>query len=743
MNAESKKVNLNIAGMTCVMCSKTIEHALSALEGVDTATVNHATGKASVEYRAGRVDLDLMRTAIERAGYEYLGTDEKDTAGKEEEWLARDLREKRSRFVVGLAAGFALMGMMYLPDVFTIPLPVIMLILSAPVFLYVSAPIFTAAFRALRNRNLSMDVMYAMGIGVSYGASMLGTFGVLGHGFMFYETSIMLAGFLTLGRYLEARARGKTSDTIRNLMRLYPDTALLAREGLEREVPLAEVRIGDVLLVKPGARVPVDGEVVAGESYVDESMLTGESLPVYRKAFDKITGGTLNTNGVLSMRAERIGSDTVVARIIRLVRDAQGSRPPVQRIADRVVGYFIPVILAVAVLAFAAWYFIAGETLLFAFSALVSILVIACPCALGLATPTAVTVGIGRGAELGILVRDGAALETAAGLTAVVFDKTGTLTTGKPEVTDILPVGTDELEFLSLMASLEKNSGHPLADAVMAEAAKRGAMILEVASFTTFAGKGVRGTIGGSEILAGSAALLEELGIPFAAEVNDHIRRLEDEGKTIMLGVRSDSLMGLIGIRDRLKEHAAASVDALSGMGISVSMITGDNPRTAGAVARLAGIHHVIAQVLPERKADEVKRLQEGGDVVAFVGDGINDAPALARADIGIAVSSGTDVAIESGKIVLMKDSLMDVPAAIELSRKVMSRIRQNLFWAFAYNMLLVPVAAGAFYPLFGITFRPELAGLAMAMSSVTVVSFSLLLKRYMPPAYGRHVRQV
>ncbi len=736
MNAETKKVNLNIAGMTCVMCSRTIENALSGIDGVVSAQVNHATGKAYVDYRMDLVNLDLMKSAIENAGYEYLGTDEEDITEKEDEWRARDLREKRNRFIVGLAAGFILMAMMYLPDIFTIPLSLIMLILSAPVFVYVSAHIFTAAWRALRNRNLSMDVMYSMGIGVAYGASILGTFGVLGHDFMFYETAIMLAAFLTLGRYLEARARGKTSDTIKKLMKLNPDSALVVRDDAEITIPLDEVVIGDIVIIRPGERVPVDGEVTAGESYVDESMLTGEPVPVFKKTGDKITGGTLNTNSVLRMRAERIGKDTVIAHIIRLVKDAQGSRPPVQRIADRVVSYFIPVILGIAILAFAFWYVVMGETLLFSFSILVSILVIACPCALGLATPTAVTVGIGRGAELGILIRDGSALEIAADLTAVVFDKTGTLTTGKPEITDIIPVGTDESEFLALMASLEKNSTHPMAEAIVGAAVNRGIALREVESFNTFAGKGISGRVGGKEVLAGNTALLVELGIPFAAEVNEHISRLEDEGKTIILGVLSEKLIGLIGIRDRLKDSAAAGVEALKKLKVSLSMITGDNERTAAAMARQIGIHHVIARVLPERKADEVRKLQESGEVVAFVGDGINDAPALARADIGIAVSSGTDVAIESGKIVLMKESLLDVPGALQLARKVMSRIKQNLFWAFAYNMLLVPVAAGVFYPLFGITFRPELAGLAMALSSVTVVSFSLLLKRYVPPVY-------
>ncbi len=738
MSGETRKVDLNIAGMSCVMCSRTVENALLAIDGVRSATVNHATGRALVDYDSGAVTMDMIETAVDRAGYELLGTGDDETTARQDEWTSKDLKDKRSKFIVGLTAGFILMGLMYVPLDFIIPLPYLMLVISLPVFFYVSAHIFRAGFNALRNRNLSMDVMYSMGMGAAYGASLLGTFGVLERHFLFYETAVMLAAFLSLGRYLEARARGKTSDTIRRLMRLNPDTAVAVRDGHPVEVAVKDVRPGDILLVRPGERIPVDGEVISGESFVDESMLTGESIPVYKSIGGKATGGTMNTNGALTMRAERVGRDTVVARIIRLVKEAQGSRPPVQRVADRVVSLFIPVILAVALISFLVWYYVLGQSLVFSFAVLVSILVVACPCALGLATPSAVTAGIGRGAELGVLVRDGAALETAARVNAVVFDKTGTLTTGVPEVTDVIPAGAGEDDFLSAISSLENYSSHPLARAILNEARRRGLQTRDVSSFASFSGKGIGGRIDGVETLAGNTAFLRERNIAVSHATGEHIERLESEGKTVIIGVRELSVIGLLGVRDNLKENARRGVEELRRMNLAVSMITGDNERTARALADQAGIRDVVARVLPGQKAEEVKKLQERGAIVAFVGDGINDAPALARADIGIAVGSGTDVAVESGAMVLMKSEVTDVAGALQLSRKVMSRIRLNLFWAFAYNVILIPVAAGILYPVAGISFRPELAGLAMALSSVTVVSFSLLLRRYVPPVYRR-----
>jgi len=462
---------------------------------------------------------------------------------------------------------------------------------------------------------------------------------------------------------------------------------------------------------------------------------TGEPIPVLKKAGVPVVGGTLNTNSVIRFRATRVGKETVLAQIIRLVEDAQGSKPPVQRIADRAVTYFIPAVLSIAGLSFAFWYFFAGQPLLFALTTLISVLVIACPCALGLATPTAVTVGIGRGAELGVLIKRGEALEIPERITAVVFDKTGTLTVGKPSVTDLVPAGVPEATLLTLAASVEKNSQHPLANAIVREAERRALSLQEAVSFDTIGGKGVVAKVLGEEVLIGNRALMKERGVPLPMEIEEKVAILEGEGKTVMIVSAGGQLAGLIAVADTLKGSAGETVRRLRAMNLKVLMITGDNARTAGSIARQIGIERVVAEVLPAEKVSEVKKLQAEGEVIAFVGDGINDAPALAQADLGVAIGSGTDVAIESGDIVLVRDNLIDVVAAIELSRKVMSRIKENLFWAFAYNTALIPVAAGLLYPFFGITFRPEYAGLAMAMSSVTVVSLSLLLKGYIPPA--------
>jgi len=464
-------------------------------------------------------------------------------------------------------------------------------------------------------------------------------------------------------------------------------------------------------------------------------MISGEPTPVLKKAGTPVVGGTLNGNSILRLRATRVGKATVLAQIIRLVEDAQGSKPPVQRIADRAVTWFIPTVLSIAALAFAFWYFVAGQTLLFALTALISVLVIACPCALGLATPTAVTVGLGRGAELGVLIKRGDALEIPDRITAVVFDKTGTLTIGKPSVTDLVPAGVPAETLVSLAASVERNSQHPLARAIVREAEARRIPLQESTGFDTIGGKGVIARVLGEEVLIGNRALMKDRGIPLGKEAEERIVALEGEGKTVMIVSAGGQPAGLIAVADTLKGSAAEAVRRLKAMGLGVLMITGDNARTAGSIARQIGIDRVVAEVLPAGKVDEVKKLQGAGEVIAFVGDGINDAPALAQADLGVAIGSGTDVAIESGDIVLVRDNLVDVVAAIELSRKVMTRIRENLFWAFAYNTALIPVAAGLLYPLFGVSFRPEYAGFAMAMSSVTVVSLSLLLKGYIPPA--------
>ena len=734
------EITIRIGGMVCASCAQVIEASLTDLEGIYEARINLATETAQIAYNPALVTTSEIRAAVEDAGYQYLGLAEEVPEDLEARAREEDLRDKFRRFTVGFAVSIPLFLYMIagMPGAAALPVSVnlVMLVITLPVFAYVTAPIFRAAAVALRSRALTMDVMYAMGIGVAYGASIFGTFGiVLTPEFNFYDTAVMLAAFLTLGRYLEARAKGRTSDAIKNLIGLRPKTATVIRDDREVEVAIDEVVVGDILLVRPGEKVPVDGMVVGGESAVDESMITGEPIPAGKREGDRVVGGTLNVNGVLRVRAEKIGKDMVLSQIIRLVRDAQGSRPPVERIADVAVSYFIPTVLAIATIAFLVWYLALGAPLLFSLTVLISVLVVACPCALGLATPTAVTVGIGRGAELGVLIRNGEALEISEKLTAVVFDKTGTLTRGKPDVTDIVTFGMPEDRLLAVAASVEKNSEHPLGAAIVRRAEATGVRILKSERFVAFGGRGVSGVVEGEEVLVGNRPFIEERGVTVPSEADMRVAAFQDIGKTAVLVAISGGLAGIIAVADTLKPTTREAVANLKAMGLSVTMITGDNPRTANAIAREVGIEDVHAGVLPEDKAREVRNLQEKGDVVAFVGDGINDAPALAQADVGIAIGSGTDVALESADIVLIRDDLVDAVAAIELSRKVMSRIKQNLFWAFAYNSALIPLAAGVLHPFFGITFRPELAALAMAFSSVTVVSLSLLLKTYIPPA--------
>jgi len=733
----NREVTIRVGGMMCATCVQTIEAALRALPGVISANVNLATEQAYVTYNASLIGIPEMKHAIEDAGYQYLGvagevSDEAERAARD-----ADLHDKLLRFSIGFAVSIPLMILMWVP--LGIPLQLLaygMLVVSTPVFVYVAVPIFRAAWGSLKNRVLSMDVMYAMGTGAAFVASVMGTFSiVLTSEYMFYDTAIMLAAFLMLGRYLEARAKGRTSDAIKKLAGLQAKTATIIREGKEVEVAIADLAVGDIVVVKPGGRVPVDGEVVAGESYVDESIITGEPVPPLKTKGSKVVGGTISTNGVLSVKAAQIGQDTVLAQIILLVQEAQGSKPPVQRIADVAVTYFIPVVLLIAASAFVAWYFVLHATLLLALTALISVLVIACPCALGLATPTAVTVGVGRGAELGILIRNGEALETAEKVTTVIFDKTGTLTKGRPEVTDLVATRVSEGTLLSLAASVEKNSAHPLAQAVVRAAEQRHVVLEPAERFDTIGGKGVVAEVLGEPVLAGNRALMQDRGIAVPADLETRINAFEQDGKTVVLVASSGGLAGAIAIADTLKETSAEAVRRFKAHGLATLMVTGDNPRTAEAIARTLGIDRVMAGVLPDQKAAEVKALQAKGEVVAFVGDGINDAPALAQADVGIAIGSGTDVAIESGEIVLVRDDLLDAVAALELSKKVMGRIRGNIFWAFAYNAALIPVGAGILYPFTGYMFRPELAALAMAASSVTVVTLSLLLKGYIPEA--------
>ena len=742
-----EKLVIKIGGMSCAMCVAALEAALLKLDGMVEARVNLASEKAYLKFNPRMTGLAEIKKAVADAGYQFLGlAGEDDSADRERVARQRDLEEKKKRIIIGAGASVLLMALMHLPLHRIVPMQyhtfvpdtmgLIMLALSAPVFAYLSLPIFRAAMRSLWHRVLDMDVMYGMGIGVAYISSILGTFRiVLTPDFMFYETAVMLATFLTLGRYLEARAKGRTSEAIVKLVGLQPKKAVILKDGVEREIYAEEVQVGDMLLIRPGEKMPADGVVEQGESYVDQSMITGESIPVLKKPGSSAVGGTLNKNGSLQIRATRVGKDTALARIISLVEAAQGSRPAVQRIADRAVSYFIPAIISIALAAFAYWYFVAQNTLLFSLTALISVLVVACPCALGLATPTAITVGIGRGAELGILIKSGEALEASEKLDAVAFDKTGTLTVGRPEVTDMATFGLREEEALRLAASAQVPSEHPLAEALVRKARQMALNLSQAEGFEAWPGKGVLALVEGHKVVAGNRMLFADEGLALPPEILEKAAFYESQGRTAMLMALDGRACAAFSISDQLKSMAREAVSDLQTMNLSVVMITGDNARSAEAIAGLLGIEQTLSEVLPEDKSAEIKRMQERGSRVAFVGDGINDAPALAQADVGIAIGSGTDVAIETGDIVLMKDDLRDAVAAIQLSRKVISRIKLNIFWAFAYNALLVPVAAGALYPAFGITFRPELAGLAMAASSVTVISLSLLLKKYIPPA--------
>jgi len=729
-------VTIKVGGMSCAMCVKAIEDALNKLDGVKEVNVNLASEKAYITYNAKMTGIQDFKNAIINLGYDYLGVEGEETSDIEDELRERDLKSKRNRIVVAFGFAIPLMIIMLTNIETPIAMPYFFLLVSTIPFIYVSYPIFTAGYRALKNGNLDMDVMYSMGIGVAYVSSVLGTFSILlTPEFMFYETALMLAGFLMLGRYLETRAKGRTSTAIKKLVGMQPKMATIIREGNELQIPIEEVEVNDIVVVKPGEKIPADGMVISGESYVDESAITGEPIPVLKEAGKNVVGGTINKNGSLKFKTTKIGKDSVLAQIIKLVETAQGSKPPVQRIADQAVTYFIPTVLTIAIVAFIAWYLLLGSTLLFSLTVLISILVVACPCALGLATPTAITVGLGRGAELGILIKNGESLEISEKLTTILFDKTGTLTKGKPEVTDVIGFEMDKNEILTYAGSVESRSEHPLADAVVRKAQSQGLETHEIVEFDSYGGKGVKASVNSKEVIIGNRSLFKDKKIEINDLVESQILQLEMEGKTVIIMGIDGVLSGIIAVADTLKKSTPDAIMELKNMGLKVAMITGDNDRTARAIASQVGIETVFSEVLPQDKSEEVKRLQDGGDVVAFVGDGINDAPALAQADVGIAIGSGTDIAIESGDIVLIKDDLMDSVAGVQLSKKVIARVKQNLFWAFAYNVILIPVAAGILYPSFGIMFRPEYAGLAMALSSVTVVSLSLLLKGYIPPA--------
>jgi len=738
---EKKDLVVGVGGLTCATCVTTVGKALENLDGVEEASVNLASEKAKITFDPSQVATGDIKDAIEKVGYKFLGVEGEELHDTEKEAREAYVGELKRKVAVGFSVGallflIAMGGRIGLPT-HLIPSPLwVQFFITAPAMYYLSKSVFTAAYRSLGNRSLNMDVMYALGIGAAFSTSVLSTFGLLPREYIFYEAAVLLASFLMLGRLLETLAKGRTSEAIKKLVGMRAKTAIVIRDGQEVEIPVDEVVVGDIVLVKPGGKIPVDGIVVEGESYVDEAMITGEPIPNLKKPGDEVVGATINKNGVLKFKATKVGKDTLLFQIIKMVENAISTKPPIQRLADKVVARFIPVVLSVALLTFVYWNFfgtvVGMDRTLFAFISMISVIVIACPCAFGLATPTALTVGMGNGAKQGILIRNGDALEKPRKVTTVLFDKTGTLTLGKPVVTDIINSHGDEEKFLAIAASTEKGSEHPLAQAVVKKAQDVGVEILEPEKFEAIIGKGVKATLKGDSIAIGNRLLMQEIGTSIE-EVEEEIQRLEHEAKTAVIVSINKKYAGIIAIADPVKETSQAAIDALHKMGKKVAMITGDNKRTGEAIAKTLDMDRVLAEVLPQDKANEVKRLQEEGEIVAFIGDGINDAPALAQADVGIAIGSGTDVAIESGEIVLIKDDLRDVVAAMQLSDKTIFKVKTNLFWAMIYNSILIPIAAGALYPFTGIVFRPEWAAAAMAFSSVSVVTNSLLFKGYVP----------
>ncbi len=736
--AAESRVDLRIKGMTCAACSARIEKKLSRQDGVVKAVVNLATEKAAVEYNPAQVKVSDIIKAVQSLGYDAEKMEDV-TRDREKELREKEIRSLRITLIISIVLSSPLLLAMLLAvlklDVAVLHNPYFQLAIATPVQFVIGFRFYKHAFFAIRAKSANMDVLIAMGTSAAYFYSLYNVFfQTVEMGMMkdlYFEAAAVIITLILLGKYLEAVAKGKTSEAIKKLMGLQAKTARVVRNGAEEDIPIEEVEAGDIVVVRPGEKVPVDGKITEGNSSIDEAMLTGESLPVEKKAGDFVIGATINKFGTFKFEATKVGKDTALSQIIKMVEDAQGSKAQIQKIADQVSGVFVPIVIGIAVLTFALWYLSSGD-LTRAIVSAVSVLVIACPCALGLATPTAIMVGTGKGAENGILIKSGEHLETAYKLNAVVLDKTGTITKGQPEVTDIVSLGRfDKTELLRMAAAAEKSSEHPLGAAVYEEGKKSFGSIPDPERFEAIPGRGVMAEVGGNVIYMGTRKLMNEKGIDMG-DVESSVVRLENEGKTAMLMAVNNTMEAVVAVADTLKENSKEAIEDLQRMGIAVYMITGDNRRTADAIAGQVGIINVLAEVLPENKAEEVEKLRAGGKVVAMVGDGINDAPALATADIGMAIGTGTDVAIEAADITLMRGDLRTIPTAIRLSRRTMNKIKQNLFWAFFYNVIGIPFAALGFL-------NPMIAGGAMAFSSVSVVTNSLSLKRF-DPNKGSHI---
>lgn len=750
------KTNLIIEGMHCTSCAGVIEKEIKKVEGVSSATVNFSTQKAVVEH-SETTALEHLTAAIKKAGYKAQPLDEHAGMDHAHHHHMEAVFGWKKKFFFGLLLSLPLLYFMlldffkWLPGAETLMpyVGVISLALATPVQFYLGAGFYKGTWSGLRMKSFNMDSLIAIGTSTAYFYSLAffvkhvienkTLLGVMGEKIpeLYFETAAFLITFVILGKWLEARATSKTNDAIKKLMSLQAKTARVMRDGEVLDIPIDQVNHDDVVIVRPGEKIPVDGEVLKGNSSIDESMITGESIPVEKQVGDRVIGATINKNGSLEFRATRVGNETTLSRIIKLIEDAQNSKAPIQAMADKISSWFVPFVLVVAIVTFIVWYFVLGSTFTFALMAFTAVVVIACPCALGLATPTAIMVGTGKGAEKGILIKGGEPLQAAKDIRAIVFDKTGTLTFGKPVVTDLIAAkGFNDDEVLSIAASLENTSEHPLAEAIVLSAKERSIKLQEVNGFQAIPGHGVKGLVAGTTYFLGNRTLLADKSKGQITRFETRLQKFESDGKTAMILGTGKEIIGIVAVADTVKPSSKEAIKRLKNLGIKVYMLTGDNKRTATAIASQLGVDKVIAEVLPEDKALRVKELQASGYKVAMVGDGINDAPALAQADLGIAMASGTDVAMEAGGIVLMRNDVNDVVTAIQLSRETVGKIKQNMFFALFYNAAGIPIAARVFAS-FGLVLKPELAGLAMALSSVSVVANSLTLRYFRPSKHN------
>ncbi len=731
----------SVKGMHCASCVTLIEHSLKKVDGIKNATVNLATEKATVVYDPEKVTDEHLSSAVANVGYQAMIKEELKSEDEEQKEKQKELKELKTKVAISLILGVLILWGSF--PVLMDTAPIILrnfwtqLLLAIPVQFWAGWGFYRATWSALKHRTANMDTLVAIGTSVAFGYSAFITIlpqvvkniGI--EPFPYFDVATIIIGLILLGRYFEAKAKAGTSEAIKKLIGLQAKTARVVVDGKEVDISIDQVKIGDIIRVRPGEKIPVDGVIDQGESSVDESMVTGESIPIDKAKGDLVIGATINKTGTFTFKAANVGQETMLAQIIKLVQEAQGSKAPIQRLADLVSSYFVPIVLMLAIATFVVWYnFGPAPALTFALLNTVAVLIIACPCAMGLATPTAIMVGTGKGAEKGILIKDAESLETAHKINTIIFDKTGTLTKGKPEITDIIPVNLmSKEELLKLAGSVEKGSEHSLAEAIVKDTENKGLILAKVDKFQAFPGYGVEGIINGKRIVFGNKRLMDKEKIN-VSNITDEISKIENNGKTVMMLGVDGKLAGLIAVADIVKESAEAGLAALQKLGIEVVMITGDNQRTANAIGNSLGIKRILAEVLPDQKETEVRKIQAEGKVVAMVGDGINDAPALAAADVGIAIGSGTDVAIEAADITLVNKDLKSVAAAIVLSKKTMKTIRMNLVWAFGYNVILIPVAMGLLYPFFHLLLNPIFASVAMAISSISVVSNSLLLKR-------------